>query len=203
MRSIKILPLALLLVGCTQTEPSIVNEQPLRTALENREIVLASDTDVQDTADLWKRGGQGPVELISTYRAGNVGLANYNASSAAERLKRLGVTDVKITTIPASSNRVIANVTALTAGADKSCTQTPGMTSSVADYDYNDYRLGCGVDDRMGQQVARTADLEGRVPGQNHGKSSDASRQGNVVDAYRTGKGNEPLKGLDASDVAE
>lgn len=203
MSWIKIAPLALMLCACTQVEPSRVNEQPLRTARESSEILLVNDGDIQRAADQWQRSGQSPIRVVATYGVGDKDAAERNAKTAANRLKALGVSEVFTETMPARNTEVIAHMIVLKAGADSSCSRIPGVSRLQTGYDFH-YRLGCSVDDFMGKQVASTPDLEGRVAGQQgYRLASDAQRAGNVVDVYRKGEVNEPLKGLVSSDIAE
>ncbi len=206
MSWIKAAPLLLLaLTACEQTVATRINEQPMQTKFVAKEVILAGDGDMHVAADAWKRGGQSPIHIVSTYSPGNKEIAEHNATTAAARLRALGVSDVTTETMPAHSTEVIAHMTNLEAGAAHSCGQIPGLGHATLGnaYDYGSYRMGCTVDDMMGKQVASTPDLEGRVPGQNFGRTTDAQRAGNVVDVYRTGKPNEPLKGLVSSDIAE
>lgn len=191
------------LSACTQTEPTRVNEAPMLSKLSASETIIRNDNDLHDVAALWDRSGQSPVHLIATYRPGDEGVAKRNAQTAADRLKNLGVKDVDVNLLPAAQNTIIAQMKTLTAGAVSGCTKTPETGDVDKNYDYHDYRLGCGVDKYMGMQVAKTRDLEGRVPGQGYDTNSDAQRQGAIVDTYRSGKPNEKLEGLNSSEIAE
>lgn len=195
--------LLLVLTACTQTEPSVVNPMPMRAAVQPEEVVLHNDNDIRHVAGLWKRGGKSPVELVSTYRDGNEGLANYNASTARDRLQQMGVEDITVTTLPAASSQVIAYLRVLDVGADSSCEYLPTSGPSINGYDFGGYRLGCTNDELLARQVAQAEDMEGRAPGDSYDRTSDGARAGAVVDVYRSGKPNEPLKGLSASDLAE
>lgn len=203
MRSIKHAALLLLLTACSQTEPSAVNRQPLHSALVAQEIPLHGPHDVSRVADLYQRGGTKPVEIVVSYNDGDREAAQKMARTARQKLQAAGVDRTTITTIPGSQNRVLALVTAIEAGAHPSCGAMPGMMGSVAAYDYGDYRLGCTIDRQMGQQVARTQDIEGRAPGASYYDDTDGQRTGNIVNEYREGKVNEPLEGLAASDTVE
>lgn len=203
MRWIKAVVVLLALSACTQTQPSVVNPMPMRAAVEAQEVVINGDADLRHVAGLWKKGGKSPVELVSTYRDGNVGLANYNASVAKDNLQRMGVEDVTVTTLPASSSQVIAYLRVLDVGADKSCSYLPMDGPSINAYEFGSYRLGCTNDELLGRQVAKAEDMEGRAPGDSYQRTADGARQGAVVDTYRSGKPNEPLKGLTSSDIAE
>lgn len=203
MRWINLPVLLLALTACTQTEPSVVNPMPMRSAIEAKEVVISNDSDLRHVAGLWKRGGRSQVELVSTYKDGNVGLANYNASTAKENLQRMGVEDITVTTLPASSNQVIAYLRVLDVGADANCEYLPLNGPSIAGYEFGTYRLGCTNDELLGRQVAKAEDMEGRAPGESYQRTTDGARQGAVVDVYRSGEPNEPLEGLQASDVVE
>lgn len=204
MSWIKTLPVMLLcMTACTQIVESNINEQPMQSKRVAKEYLLANDADLQVAADAWQRGGQSPMHIVATYKPGNRAVAEHNAGTAANRLKALGVSDVTTDVMQAHSDEVIAHMTALDVGAAPGCGTVPGVGPINTGYDFKSYRLGCSVDDMLAKQVASTPDLEGRVAGQNYGRSTDGLRAGNIVDTYRKGIPNEPLDGLASSDIAE
>lgn len=191
------------LSACTLTNKSMINEQNLQSRVEAKEFILSDDQDIQYVADLYKRGGQDAVRVVSTYTDGNADIAKKNAMSAASRLKALGVHNVSADAIAGADNTTLANFEMLQAAAHESCLPIPGKVKTVDGYGLGAYRLGCEIDNNIGKQIANTADLEGRVPDTGFYGDNDGRQAANVVDEYRKGEPNPALIGLNSSDIAE
>lgn len=189
--------------ACTLTNQSMVNEQSLQSRVEAKEYILESDQDIQYVADLYKRGGQDAVRIVSTFTDGHESTAHKNALSAASRLKALGITNVSADIVSGSENVTLANFEMLEIAAHESCLPIPGKIKTVDGYGLGAYRLGCEIDNNIGKQIATTSDLEGRVPDSGFYSNNDGSQAASVVDEYRKGEPNERLIGLNSSDIAE
>ncbi len=202
----KIFLIPVLMMGvsaCTLTNESMINEQKLQARVEAQEYILEDDQDIQYVADLYKRGGQDSVRIISTYTDGNAHIAKDNAVSAASRLKALGVRNVSADAISGADNVTLANFEMLNVAAHKSCLPIPGKVKTIDGFGLEGYRLGCEIDNNVGKQIANMADLEGRVPDSGFYKDNDGRQAANVVDEYRKGETNPRLQGLSSSDIAE
>lgn len=189
--------------ACTLSSQSMVNEQKLQSRVEAKELVLNDDQDLQYVADLYKRGGQDEVRVISTYTKGNAQTAKHNALSAAKRLKALGVNNVSADAMPGAKDMTLANLELLNVAAHESCLPIPGKVKSVDGYGLGAYRLGCEIDNQMGKQMANIRDMEGRVPDSGFYSDNDGRQAANVIDQYRLGETNPRLEGLNSSEIAE
>lgn len=204
IKSLFIIPaIALGLSACTLKNESYINTQKLQARVEAKEFVLENDQDIQEVADLYKRGGQDSVRIVSTYTDGNASLAQKNALNAASRLKALGVRNVSADAVSGSDNVIIANFELLDVAAHDSCVSIKDRITQSKGYGVGDYRFGCEIDGNFGKQIANTADLEGRVPDEGFYKDNDGRQTANVIDEYRKGEPNKRMVGLNSSEVAE
>jgi type IV pilus biogenesis protein CpaD/CtpE len=74
----------------------------------------------------------------------------------------------------------------------------PGLYSNETGRFIGDYKFGCGVETVFAKQIARPSDLEGR----SEMGMRDARRDSVILENYSSGAVQQPLDGIDRSDLA-
>ncbi len=202
--------------GCQMNTPSWVNQN--RVEVHNNEF-----TDTFETAALndgmiraigvnYYRYGNGPLDLVVGYdpksRSNTQAKAQREADRIAAELRRNGVQDISVQTVPlqGTGDRSLTTVRfpALIAKAPSKCGTMPGYNSPtgtpMSAEEVPHYELGCTVETLMAKQISRPGDLLGR-PG--FETNADGRRQETVTSqrGYYGDKPNAPLKGEESSEV--
>jgi type IV pilus biogenesis protein CpaD/CtpE len=153
--------------------------------------------------DYESRGG-GPIELTVTYdphsRRNSAMRAGETAARLANAFRAEGMKDIRTNILPVLDQgemaRAFVTFAAYTAAPPPGCSVMPGLEDMKVDHD-PEYKIGCTVETQLSRQIARPRDLAGQAQ---NGPETDGRRAGNIVDVYRTGIPNQPLKGETASE---
>lgn len=191
-----------LVLGCAalgacaqQYTPSLMNTSKIElereTHMEQIPLNMVDDLSMAILADQYTRYGTGALELTMTYDPASKTFTAMKAlqelNKAKDMLEKKGVAGVKTSTLPVAGESPVLMVLypSATAHAPSDCGAMPGLYDNVTDVKReitNGYRIGCGIETAMAQQVYRPADLEGRG-GQDMGVS-EGRRLTNVVETY-------------------
>jgi pilus assembly protein CpaD len=206
-----VLPLCLSVVAlsaCEMYSESIVSDRRLQVREETlSEQIPTARLDKDSIAGLahkYAKSGKGPVNLTVTYdpesRTNTAMRASNEAARISRVIKKEGAREVTTAILPVreqgTESVTILSYSSYQAFAPKNCGTMPGVDSAVLEHD-PDYKLGCTVESVFAKQVANPSDLLGDA---RSSASSDGRVGSNVVDIYRTGAPNKPLKGQEASD---
>jgi len=205
------------LAACSPEKPWMLEEtkvdsSPLRI-VESRHVVkkpLAeiSDADVADAAQVYKRGGAGPIYVVvafdDTKGKGLEHTVNDEAQKIARGLVSHGITQtIVISSIQLDAPIPVALIAfdTLAAAAPAECAQRPSIDQTVKlTMESYDYRLGCGMKTLMAQQIADPRDLEGKA---GLGGHADGERLSNIINNdYRKGETHEFLPSYVISELA-
>jgi pilus assembly protein CpaD len=196
--------------ACEMYAPGNLNETKIQVAEEgisqtmpvsqiNNESLSAIAQDFND------RGGS-PMSVVVTYDPksyrNTAMMAGDHASGIARTLRKYGVDNISSSILPVKDQgdeaQVMISYHAVAALAPEGCGDMPGMKGNLLEPDAS-YKLGCGVDSMIAKQVARPSDLLGRGVSD---PTTDGRAAANVIDVYRSGALNKPLKGESASGEA-
>ena len=188
------------------------------TNLSNERVELQSETvmghmpyhevdeiTLVSVAHSYKKYGVSPLELTMTYDPNDQKSKTNIVSKALDELKaslaKKGLTNVKTDIIPAAGEpqTLIISYDAVTAHAPSNCGTMPGLRDKKTTRFLNDYKLGCGIESMLAQQIARPADLMGNGSIAEH---SDGRRGAIVVEGYRIGAPNERIEGVERDDLS-
>ncbi len=191
------------LSACDMYTQGTVNSSRLQVREEmfSDEIPTAQITKsyAVSLAQQYKRAGGGPVGLRVTYdplsKTSTAMKAGEQAARIAGLLRAEGIRDVAAGIIPVreqgAESLALISFSSYSAEAPPDCATMPGYADTNIDHN-PDYRLGCTVETLFARQVAHPQDLTGDntiSPG------TDGRRAANIVDVYRRGEPNKPLKG--------
>jgi pilus assembly protein CpaD len=214
MKTFALVVTASLMSACSMNSPTWVNQS--RVEIHNDqfadtfETAKMNDSAIRAVAIYHYRYGNGPMNLVVGYDPKSKTNTQAKANSEAERisreLKRNGVRELNVQTIPLqdTGNTSLTTVTfpALIAKAPAKCGTIPGYNSPTTVPNTAEgippYELGCTIESLMAQQISRPGDLLGR-PG--FETNADGRRQENVLDqrGYYSDKPNQPLKNSESA----
>ena len=195
------------LSACEMYAPPNLNTTKIQVAEEGVSqtipISQVSDDALSALAQDYNDRGVSPMSVIVTYdprsNRNTAMMAGNHASGIAKTLRKYGVDAISSSILPVKDQgdeaQVMISYNAVAALAPEGCNDMPGMKGNVLEPDAN-YKLGCGVDTLIAKQVARPSDLLGRGVSD---PTTDGRAAANVIEAYRTGVQNKPLKGESAS----
>jgi type IV pilus biogenesis protein CpaD/CtpE len=197
-----------------QYSPSLMNTSKIElsreTHMEQIPHNMVDDLSMAILADQYTRYGTGPLELTMTYDPSSKTFTAMKAlqelKKAEGMLKKKGIAGVKTSTLPVAgeSPALMVLYPSAKAQAPSSCGTMPGLTNNATDVQRdidNGYRIGCGIETMLAQQVYRPADLEGRggdAMGVNEGR-----RLTNVVETYHVLNDREEAGELDLQRTLE
>lgn len=164
--------LCLTISACTQTTPSMMNENRAElvdsTTVDQLPVTEVSDAYIEAITKDYNRYGEGPMELTVSYDPKS---KSYTAMKAVNDLAQIknklaqkGLHNVKTSTMPSDGAKPQLMVTydTVTAQAPSSCAPMPGMKGYKTSRFIDDrYRFGCGIETQMARQIYRPADLKG------------------------------------------
>lgn len=202
---------ALMLAACDVSTPSDVGVGRIRLDETVRtEVLDAAAVDparVNIIADDFQRNGQGLLRAVISYDAASP----LNAISAEKQGKMMkksfahrGVSDLDISYVAVTDNadagKAVLSYSVVTALPPGECTvPMPGSAGTEKLENALDYKIGCETKVAISKMIAEPRDLEGRTGT----PDGDSRRQGAVSEKYRSGKPNEPIKGLSSSEVSK
>jgi|JI10StandDraft_1071094.scaffolds.fasta_scaffold248364_2 pilus assembly protein CpaD len=192
------------LTGCSIDMPTYAHSERIQLATDNYserfETTSVGSVQLDQIAEHYSRYGTGQAEVIISYDPRSKKNTAMKATDELHRisseLSKRGVKNLKGSIMAADGSGDISEMmvgyTTMTAEAPEGCDKMmPGYETSHVDID-PDYDLGCSLDTMIARQVARPADLAGRVPDPQDG---DGRRAGAVVEPYREGNPNDALSG--------
>ncbi len=206
-----ILPLCMtviLLSGCEMYSESVVSDRRVQVREEKlTQQVATASFDSEAIASMiynYTKSGSGPVDVTVTYdpesKTNTAMRAGDEAARISRTMRKEGASEIVTGILPVREqgavSQTIISFSAYQAVAPRNCGIMPGMEESSVDHD-PDYRLGCSVETVFAKQIANPSDLLG---GARPSSASDGRVNTNVVEAYRMGTQNKPLKGQEASD---
>ena len=202
-----ILGVSLLLSACNPTTPSQISTGKMRV----REQMVTETLDVRHTetgrvnviAQNILRNGKGAVTLTVPYTPGGEGDARQKAEAYTSAFAKDGVTNISIALVPVTdphnADKAVIAYQAMVALPAAGCTRIPGYegTGSLEDVDH--YQFGCESQAMMSKMVVDPTDMLGKAGSQDN----DSRRSGSIIDPYKAGTPNQPLKGMQASKIGE
>ncbi|HPD83043.1 MAG TPA: CpaD family pilus assembly lipoprotein [Alphaproteobacteria bacterium] len=198
-----------LLVGCTQTTPSMMNTSPMQlsheTVVEQIPVNQLNDDVISAIAAQYlKNAGENPLDLTMTYDPKSKSFTAMKALHELGRvktaLKSKGVTNVTTQTlaVPQGKASLMVSYDIINVHAAADCMPMPGLEHNETGRFIGEYKFGCGVDTMLARQIANPKDLEG-----NAGLATrDARRESIVVEDYGTAQPRTPLDGVERSDLS-
>jgi pilus assembly protein CpaD len=177
------------------TEEGVYEDVAVSDMTDARLVALAQE---------YNRHGSAPLDVVVTYDPksyrNTAMAAGDNAVRVSKILRGAGVSDIKSSIIPVNAQgdeaRIMISYHAVSAKAPDGCADMPGMDSGKSFEADPDYKLGCGVNSLIAKQVANPSDLLGK---DDMGDTSDGRAASNIVEGYRKGAQNKPLKGESSS----
>jgi pilus biogenesis lipoprotein CpaD len=198
------------LAACDMKGPSVINVSPIQVQQQDyAEMVPSASVNFETArliADDYKQRGTGAVDVTVTYLAGQKDVkAVAESKRIAGLLNKTGLKQVANSTLPVNDadavGQVMINYTRLAALPPADCQQHPAETrDSIANSEdgrFSGYRIGCGIDSYMAQQISRPKDLIGS----DDMKPATADRYGNALKDYKEGKPYKDLKSQNASET--
>lgn len=201
--------LIMILVGCNVTTPpdlSVRQSEVIQSERVHRHHLSSfSKTKAEILAkDYLMQNLNQPLRLLITYTE-NVRNAERNAKDKSreveEIFRKLGIKHIHteyLATTQAEANQLIISYPSYVARAPIDCREMPTENGAQSDEINKNYKMGCGIQSALVQQIADPKDLLGRA-GVGRG---DAKRTGIVSEPYMTGVQNDPMDGLRSSDVS-
>jgi type IV pilus biogenesis protein CpaD/CtpE len=197
-----------LLAACDVTAPSQVTTGKIRLSTQTKTIVLPAQTVDKEqvetiTAD-YARTGKGKISVLVSYLDGNPVneiKARQRGNAYKSAFQRRGIPKVEVNTVsvatPTDANQAIISYHALTASAPKNCDRLTGYQGGDTLDNMRTYPIGCETKSILSQMIADPSDLMGKAGT----AKDDARRAGAVVEPYKAGTPNQPLKGMQASTI--
>ncbi len=187
-----VVAVSLTVSGCTQTTPSMMNENKPRlteqTQIDQIPVKEVTEAHLSLLAENYRRYGEGPVELTVSFdpssRTYTAMKAVNDLSRMAETLRVKGVSHVKTSTLPEKGVDPALSIhyQTVSVSAPKDCSPMPGMDGYETNRSFQEgYRFGCGIETQLARQIYRPADLKGTGTME----SSDGRRATAVSEAYR------------------
>lgn len=205
----------LTLSGCELYDPVVETQvYPVKMRLQQnvRSQTFSADQKVDhelihQTVEHYKKAGEGHVTLLLRFQEGNRHQANAATKAGAEYKRLLsqhGVKNAKVQMQPMpqyskENAEIIMSYQAWKASAPLGCEnqRIPGYFGADGPDTMHDYKIGCESETYISKMVSRPKDLAGNS-GMTEG---DSRREATVVEGYKSGVPNEPLEGLQASDL--
>jgi type IV pilus biogenesis protein CpaD/CtpE len=199
----------LALSACDVTTPSQVTTQKIR--IKDHIVTQTLDAGRIDPArlnviadDFTRKASNGKMTLTVSYLSGDVrreGVARSQGNAYKKAFEQRGVSGVSVATVPIAdkqyAGKVVVMYKAQSALAPKDCKNITGY-QGADDMDAADqYQFGCNTKTAVSRMIADPSDLMGKGGTQN----DDSRRSGAVVETYKSGKPNQPMKGFQASQV--
>ncbi len=206
---------SVVLSGCQGYNPVTTSQiypvkMRLQQATTSEAFLIKNRPDtkrLKEIANHYNKTSDGVMTLELHYSSRIKGQAE-RAVQTASKYKRLmreyGVRNTNVEMIPHSDgSQKVAEIklsykawkTDAPVGCDPN--HIPGYHGAEGPEAVNDYKMGCEIETYLSKMVVRPKDLAG-TEGIDDG---DSRREGNVVENYKTGEPNEPLGGLEASNV--
>ncbi|MCI5061232.1 MAG: CpaD family pilus assembly lipoprotein [Alphaproteobacteria bacterium] len=208
-RYILILPvLVVLLAGCTQTTPSMMNTSRIESiqgsTIEQIPLADLDEASIAVIAEQHRRYGTGPLDLTMTFDPKSKDFTAMKAiqttKTIQESLKQKGVPHSSVQTMAVSEGTpsLIVTYDTVQVQAPSDCAPMPGLTNYDTTRFIEEYKFGCGVETMMAKQIARPKDLTGNAELDTRG----GRRESVVTDGYSAGVPREPLQGLERENLS-
>lgn len=200
----------LLLSGCDMSTPSQVETGHIRLQENMKTVTVhpaAPDaTAASRIADDFKRNARGKMTMVIPYKAGQPGeelQAKRYGGKWQQALAKVGVPDVDVSYVgvndPQLLSRAVISYPAIQAMPPEGCRRLTGYQGADSIEDVHNYRIGCEVKTAFSKMIVDPEDLMGRESDE----TTEARRQGAVVEGYMSGTPNEPLEGGRSSAIGE
>lgn len=201
------------LSACDVSTPSKVSVSPIR--LKEQDAVFTLDAAHMDAgriaklSDDYHQKGRGPMNLVMPYPEGaspdQISAARARGEAWQKAFARQGIADVGLTLVPLASGEagagsLIMRYKSLAALPPKNCERLPGHQGAEDLNGSDTYSFGCETNTAISKMIADPSDLDGKESASQDGESR---RAGTVVEKYKAGTPNEPLKGFTASTVGQ
>jgi type IV pilus biogenesis protein CpaD/CtpE len=195
----------LFLGACDASVPSKVNVTSI--TVQEQMVTAELDAGKPDPArvhvvaeDILKRA-RGPVNMTVPYLPGGEKLAEKQAAAYTKAFAKEGIKDIHVVTVAVAdvqyTRKVVIDFRALAALPPEGCQRIPGYMGAENSADEERYRYGCEHDTILSKMVADPSDLLGKSGSQD----GDSRRAGPMLERYKTGVKNEPIQGMNASNI--
>ncbi|MCE9508442.1 MAG: CpaD family pilus assembly protein [Alphaproteobacteria bacterium] len=199
----------LALSACDVTTPSQMMTQKIR--IKDHIVTQTLDAGRIDPArlnviadDFTQKASNRKMALTVSYLAGDAkreGVARKQGNAYKKAFEQRGVAGISVATVPLAdkqyAGKVVVTYKVQAALAPKDCKNIPGY-QGADDLDAADqYQFGCNMKTAVSRMIADPSDLLGKGGTQDN----DSRRSGAVVETYKSGKPNQPMKGFQASQV--
>jgi pilus biogenesis lipoprotein CpaD len=150
------------------------------------------------------KNGRSDVSLTVPYLPGAAGAAarargaEYKHAFTAQGVKNISVAFIPVSDRQYADNAVIAYV-GIKAYAAEGCNRIPGYQGGATMDDMEGYSIGCETQAAMAKMIADPSDLLGKAGT----PDGDSRRSGTIIEPYRAGTPNQPLKGMQASNISQ
>ena len=204
---IPVLMTVLAVCACTQSTPSMVNQNSVElveeTVIEQIALADINDVTISSIATQYRKYGNGPLELAIAYDPKS---KTFTALSALQKLQeikkklaRVGIKTVLTETISAENAKPVLLVSydSVSAQAPSSCDPMPGIDNTTTRF-IGDYKFGCGIETMLARQISKPSDLKGN---DQMDQTRSARRESVVQDRYNSGLPLDPLTIIDRSNI--
>lgn len=155
-------------------------------------------------AKRFSRVGKGDMTITISYLPTDGG-ARARAETQGDVYRKeffqYGVSNISVVTVPVAgrkdAGKSVVTYNAVTAIPPEGCQDIHGRTGAGNIDDADEYRFGCATQAVFSKMVADPSDLMGK-PGTQNG---DSQRHGTIIEPYKAGTPNQPMKGFQASGI--
>ncbi len=197
------------LSACDMSTPSQVNASKI--SVKENFVTKTFDVHRFDEAEANRlaqdivQNGNSAMNLTISYLPdeydANIEIAREDLAIFRGKFALRGVQNIEVVTVPVNrksdAGKLIVSYKSLVASAPKECSSIIGLVGGENMDGMNGYEFGCSMKSAISKMVADPADLLGR----SSSSPVESRRQGAVVENYKSGVPNEPLKGFNASDI--
>ena len=205
--SLVLLCALIMMGGCTQQIPSIMNNsKPVlanETIVEQIPLAYVNEATLSDLAKMYRQSGANDLDLTMVYDPQS---KDFTAMKAVHKLKEVratlnanGVQNIEAQTlaVPDGTPMLIVSYNAVTAHGPLDCPMIPGMEDRRTDRDLGTYRLGCATETMISKQIARPSDLAGN----SELGPRDGRRDSIMLNDYMGGVPRERLEGVERDNL--
>ena len=196
------------LSACESTTPSLLQTGKIR--LKDQMVAETLDAKRVDPlrihviADHYLRNGKGKMNLMVSWLSGDVGreaAAQKQGSTWKYAFEQNGVNDISVDTVAIDdrkfADKIVITYRSLVAMAPKGCGRLPGYQGAETVETMDKYQVGCETQAAISRMIVDPSDLMGKSGAQDN----DSRRSGALVEPYRVGTPNQPMKGYQASTI--
>lgn len=197
--------MALALSACDVSTPSQVQTGKIRVGervvTETLDAAKVDPLRVKIVSSDIQRNGRGAVTITVPYLEGGEAAARKQGAAYRKAFEGQGVKKVALALVPVTDDRVAGQVVvdyrAVVAAPAEKCTRIPGYVGADNLEEAVNYRFGCEMQALTTKMVADPTDLLGKESAQ----GGSSRRSGAIIEGYQSGTPQQPLDGMNASQV--